>query len=254
MRRAPRTRTAAAVLAALALAPALHAADEGVLLSLEQGYETLDGDRPEWKSTALGAAWSGTSAAANVEWREVSRFGVSDRQGSIGGSGTWHDITLAVEASGSPDHELLPEYAAGFDLGVPVAKGLLLHAGARRAAYTQEDATLLRGGLEYYVGPARLAYTVINGRLESGESGTAHVIQADDYYGAANRVGLVAATGGEATRIDPNTVVVADVLSAAVVGRHWIHGPWGVSYVLSWTEQGDFYTRWGGVLGLIFRL
>ena len=251
--RAPGLGAAATVLAVLALPPPAGATDE-VLLSLEQGYETLDRDRPEWQSTALGAAWSGEAGAANVEWREVSRFGVSDRQWSVSGSGVQHDITLTVEFSGSPDHELLPEYAAGFDLGVPVMKGLLAHAGARRAAYTEEDATIVRGGFEYYVGAARAAYTAVNGRLESGESGTAHVLQGDWYYGEANRLGLVAAAGGEATRIDPDTVVVADVVSAALVGRHWIHGPWGISYVLSWTEQGDFYTRWGGVLGLIFRV
>lgn len=241
---------AVALLAALALPPPLAAE---VLLTLEQGYEQLDGDRPEWLSTALAATYAGTAGDALVEWREVSRFDVSDREWRVVGAGRQGDVTLSIEFSGSPDHELLPEYAAAFDLAVPVIKPLVLHGGARQAAYTQEDATIVRGGFEYYVGNARASYTAVYGRLESGDAGTAHVVQGDWYYGKRSRLGAVFAAGGEATRIDPASVIVADVRSAALTGRHWFADAWGVTYVASWTEQGDFYTRWGGMLGLIFR-
>lgn len=242
----------AACAAALWLASTSAAAE--VLLGLEQGYETLDRDRPEWRHSALSAHWSDPRGGVRGEWREVSRFGVSDREARVAGTAQQDGLTLTVEFTGSPDHELLPEFSAGFELTVPVGQGFVVNAGSRRAAYDEDDTTVLRGGVEYYVGAARAAYTAVNGRLESGDSGTAHVVQADWYYGDGSRIGAVAAAGGEATRIDPDTVVVADVVSAALVGRHWLQGPWGLSYALTWTEQGDFHTRWGGVLGLLFRL
>lgn len=242
---------AAMILAALAVSPPL-AAD--VLLTVEQTHEQLDGDRPAWRSTAIAATYAGDAGDGLVEWREVGRFGVSDREWRVVAAGREGDITLTMEFSGSPDAELLPEFAAAFDLAVPVTKPLVLHGGVRRAIYTDEDATIYRAGFEYYVGAARASYTAVNGRLESGDAGTAHVAQGDWYYGEHSRVGLVVAAGGEATRVDPTSVVVADVRSAALTGRHWFTGAWGISYVASWTEQGDFYTRWGGMLGLIFRI
>jgi YaiO family outer membrane protein len=225
-----------------------------VLLSFERGHETLDGDRPAWRSSALAAHWSTARGGVRGEWREVSRFGVADREARLAGTAHQDGLTLTVEFTASPDHELLPEFSGGFELNVPVGAGFVANAGGRRSAYDEDDATVLRGGIEYYVGAARAAYTAVNGRLESGDSGTAHVIQADWYYGDGNRLGAIAAAGGEATRIDRDTVVVADVISLALVGRHWLHGPWGLSYALTWTEQGDFYTRAGGVLGLLYRL
>jgi YaiO family outer membrane protein len=239
---------------ALALVALPWPAVADVLLTLEQGYEELDGDLPAWQSTAFAATYAGDAGDALVEWREIGRFGVADREWRVVGAGRQGDLTLTVEFSGSPDHELLPETAAAFDLAVPVVKALVLHGGVRRAAYTEEDATLYRGGFEYYVGAARASYTAVNGRLESGDSGTAHILQGDWYYGEHNRLGLVVAAGGEATRIDPDTVVVADVRSAALTGRHWFADAWGITYVAGWTEQGDFYTRQGGMLGLIFRI
>jgi YaiO family outer membrane protein len=130
---------------------------------------------------------------------------------------------------------------------------MVAHLVGRRAEYPEDTATGVGGGLEYYRGNGRLAYELLSTRLQHGDSGTAHVVHADWYYGEENRVGVAAAIGDEATRLSPDEVIVTDVRSVALAGRHWLHQRWGLAWAATWTEQGDFHTRTGGTLGILFR-
>jgi len=248
-------RAAARWLAAVvALAPAAALAAPGTTLGVEHGRDTLDNDSPDWRSTTVSLAHAGSDGSLNLEWRGVERFGLHDDQWVLGGrSPITENVGLSVEFLGSADPALLPEFGTTFDIDVRLAPALVAHFGGRRADYPEDTATGLVAGLEYYRGAARAAYSLITSRLQSGDSGTAHVLQLDRYYGDGSRIGVLAAVGDEATRTSPAAVVVADVRSLALVGRHWFGVSWGLAYTGSWTEQGDFYTRRGGALGLLFR-
>lgn len=249
-------RDAAPILAAvLVLAPLAAVAAKDTTLGAEYGQDRLDNDTPDWHSTTLSLTHGDRDSVLNLEWRRIGRFGRRDDQWVLGGHAPVTDsVGLGAEVSGSADPTLLPQFAASFDVDVQLPAALVAHLGGRRADYPDDTATTLSAGLEYYLGAGRLAYSLINARLQSGDSGTAHVLNLDWYYrDDGSRVGLVGAVGDEATRISPAAVTVADVRSAALAGRHWLGRSWGATYAFSWTEQGDFYTRTGGTLGFLFR-
>lgn len=241
------------IAAVLAVAVRPAGADQ-TILSLEHGVDRLDTAAPDWRATTLALAWRGAEHAWHAAWRDVERFGLADAQGLIGGrAALTEDLGVTVEVNASTEHAVLPEFGADLDLDLRVSRAVVLHLGARQARYPEDTAIAFAPGIELYHGDWRGAYTLINARLDDGASGTAHVVQLDRYYGDDSRVGIVGVAGGEATRIDAGTVVVADVTSAALTGRHWFGRCIGVSYVYGWTEQGDFYSRQSSGLGLLVR-
>lgn len=245
---------AGALAAALVLACPAGAASPDTTLAVEHGRDRLDTDAPDWRNTTVALTHAGNRSALNLEWRRIERFDTHDDQWVLGGHApVTETVGLTVEFAGSSDPAVVPEFGTTFDVDVQLPYALVAHVGGRRADYPEDTATALVAGLEYYRGAGRVAYSLINARLQSGDSGTTHVLNGDFYYGEGSRIGLVGAIGDEATRISPAAVLVADVRSVALVGRHWFGASWGASYVLSWTEQGDFYTRSGGTLGFLYR-
>lgn len=249
------TGAAARALAALfALAPAAALAGSVTTLGLEHGRDHLDNGTPEWRNTTFSLVHGAGSEVLNLEWRGIERFGERDDQWVVGAHSAIDDtLGLGVEFAAAGDPAIVPEFGMRVDLDARLPGAVVAHLGVRAADYPDDKARTLVAGVEHYRGAVRVAYTLSNARLKSGDSGTAHVVNADWYYGDGSRVGVVGATGDEATRVSPAAVIVTDVRSAAVVGHHWLGAAWGVSYACSWTEQGDFYTRTGGTLGLLYR-
>jgi YaiO family outer membrane protein len=243
---------AAALGAAMFALPAAALAD--TTLGAEYGQDSLDNGTRDWRNTALTLVTGGRGSTLDLEWRTVERSGFHDDQWVAGGhTPLGKDFGLGIEFAGSSHPDLLPELGMRLDLDFQLPQGLVGHAGVRRSDYPQDTANAFSGGVEWYFASERLSYTLVNARLDSGGSGTVHVLEFDHYYGEDNRVGLIGASGQEATRIDPTLVVLSDVTTVALVGRHWLGASWGLGYDLHWVDQGDFYTRKGGTLGLLFR-
>jgi YaiO family outer membrane protein len=62
------------------------------------------------------------------------------------------------------------------------------------------------------------------------------------YYSDVSSVGIILAAGQEATSLG-QSVVLASIRSAAIVGRHRINADWALTYTFAHTRQGDFYQR-----------
>ena len=245
-------RAAATLAAALALASAPAAAATTTFGAAHE-IEHLD-TGGNWDRTVVSLERrGGKHRSLLLEWRSIGRFDVRDDEFALGAHAPLTDgAGLAIEFSGAADPAIVPELAMRLDLDIKLSRGLVGHVIGRRASYPEDTTTGFGGGLEYYFGAWRLAYEAIATSLKQGDSGTAHIAHTDWYYGDENRVGLVAAFGDEATRLSPDAVIVTDVRSAALAGRHWPHPRWGVTWAASWTEQGDFHTRTGGTLGILF--
>lgn len=214
-----------------------------------------DNNIPDWTSTNYSAAWYGTERRTLYgQWHRLQRFDVNDDQFVVGGYAPMsHRLGLSVEGSHSPEHRLVPQNSLSADLGLSLNDKLIAHIGGNQSHFSEEDANALQAGLELHRPTWRLSYTLTHGWLQSGESGNSHTAECDRYYGQNSQIGLVLSTGAQPTRIDPDTVVVTDVRSATLSGRHWLGRAWGVSYAYGWTDQSDFYTRQGGSLGLLIR-
>ena len=110
---------------------------------------------------------------------------------------------------------------------------------------------MISAGLERYFGRQRAFYTLNNGKPEGAGSATAHRIGVDHYYAEErSRVGVSATWGREVENIPPTGVLTSDVRALNLDGRHWVSAAWAMTWELGTHEQGSFYRRTGGRLGV----
>lgn len=249
-------RRGAPLLAALLLALLGRAA---AALELEAGttHERLTNDRPDWNSLYLEAAHDLAPRRTLYGWvREVERFDLRDSELA---AGYYHPFdpswTALVEASYSPDHNVLAEASALGQLSWAGGGGWVLSGGARFSRYTENGTRLLTAGVERYFAVYRAAYTLYNGKPEGAGSASSHRLAFDHYYfGERSRVGVAVTWGREVENVGPPSgIITSDVRALNLVGRHWLTSSWALSWELGTHEQGDLYRRTGGKLGLRHR-
>jgi YaiO family outer membrane protein len=238
------------LLAGLALwAGAAHAQE------IEAGFsrETLTGGRPDWESRYLEGAYRfGERQTLYGQLRETERFGLRDTEVMAGLylplSRSW---TALVEASGSETHRVLPHSSIYGELHLEFLRGWGAKAGLRRSKFTNAEVDVRVLGFERYFGAWRAAYTLYSGRPEqAADWEEAHQLRLDRYYGERSSIGLAFTSGREAENVGPPLgIVVSDVESVSLIGRHWLGNSWAVSYELLAHEQGDLYRRRGLRIG-----
>lgn len=238
----------------LAWLPALNCiAQESMPASdvgLSIGRERLSNGSPDWNDTQLQFNHRfAPRHVGGVTLARTERFGLRDTQlGLSYVRPLQKDWTLALEASASGTHRVLPRHAFGAAVQVEFAPAWLLHGGLKTTSY---DAVTVNQGmlmLERYAGSmsASLAW-----RPARAYGTTAHAweARASYYYGERSSAGLILASGKEAASIGP-TVAITSVDAIALVGRHWFNRHWGINGGFSRTRQGDLYSRNGINLGL----
>jgi len=243
----------ATTLAALSIAAPALAQTEAPFtrLSLAGEHSRLDNGNADWREAMVQASrhWSQRQVAL-VELAQTRRFGLEDTR--VAASYT-HPLapTLAatVQASASPTHRVLARHAAGVVLQYEFQPAWLVHTGLAHTRYNDGEVTQATLMLERYFGDfsASLAWRpahALGARTDSFE------LRGSYYYGQGSSVGVIAATGREATQLGAGAIALAQVDALALVGRHAIGGPWALTYALSRTRQGSFYTRTSASLGV----
>ena len=240
------------------LALALFAGRAGAL-ELEGGltHERLTKDRPDWSSVYLEAAHDlAPRRTLYGLLRRTERFDLRDTEFA---AGYYHPFdanwTALVEASYSPDHNVLPESSALGHISWARAGGWVLSGGLRVSEYTENGARVAMAGIERYFGSYRAAYTLYNGKPEGESSASSHRLAFDHYYaGERSRIGVAVTWGREVEYVGPPTgIIVSDVRALILIGRHWLTPSWALSWDFGTHEQGDLYRRTGGRLGLRHR-
>ncbi|HEX6692600.1 MAG TPA: YaiO family outer membrane beta-barrel protein [Burkholderiales bacterium] len=248
----PRAWLSAAMLLGLLARPA-------AALETEAGatYERLTNDEPDWKSLYLEAAHAfAPRQTLYGTLRETERFDLRDRELSAGYAHPFGTAWTAVlEASHSPEHNVLPDKSFFGQLYWAAGGGWVLNGGARFSEYTDTDTRILTAGVERYFSSYRASYTFYNGKPEDTGSASSHRLAFDHYYyGERSRVGMAVSWGREVENVGPPSgIVTSDVRALSVVGRHWLTPEWAVAWELGTHEQGDFYRRTGGRLALRYR-
>lgn len=237
---------AAAPLLAWAQAP-----DQPTSVELAYGRESLSNGSPDWQETTLDI---GHRLAAReylgASLRRTGRFGLWDHGVWATYARPWNErLVASIEGSVSPGARFLARATLAGALQYEFAPGWLVHGGLKAARY--EQSRVLEGSLrlERYVSDFSwsVAWKPVRGLGRYAQSFEA---RGSYYYGNRNMVGLIAATGREATSVGAQDVVLADVRSVALVGRHHIGPNWALTYAIARTRQGGFYTRTGGRLGV----
>lgn len=227
-------------------------------LEVELGatHEELTNNQPDWSSVYLEA--TRTFRPRNTLYgglRQTRRFGLDDSEAY---GGLYYPIaqawTVLVEASVSPEHNVLPKHSVFGQLHRELAGGLVAHLGARFTDYSGSDVRMGVAGAEYYWADFRAAYTFYSSRLEGAGSAPAHRFQLNYYYGDGSSTGIAYTSGREAENVGPpRGVITSDVRDWTLTGRHWFSKDWAVSYDLLTHEQGTLYRRQGARLGLRHR-
>jgi len=222
-------------------------------------YEDLSKGYDAWKSLYLeGEDRYQAGRAFYGRARFTERYRLDDTELMLGTAQRLTDqVAVQIEASASPDHEVLPEYSLLVGSTARFAQAWDLGLIAKHSAYTRTYSNLYSLGLGRDMGAHRLEYTLYMGKAEEASEVFAHRLQWNWYYGERSRVGLYAAVGQETENTgEPGggQLLTDSVRSVGIIGRHWFgEGPWGIGYHLWSHEQSDRYTRSGGSLGLRYR-
>lgn len=245
------------ILLALVLAPVGARADapatQATQAEIGFSHYALSNGYANWDSTYLDAAHQfGERHSLYGEVQQARRFNLNDREVS---GGYYHPLTptltALIEASTSPEHNFLAQHSVFGQLQAALGGGWDVQAGLRHSAYTQtsSDVTVLTG--ERYWGSFRAAYQLYLAKLQGSGTAPSHVGQIAYYYSDRDNLTLAVARGRQAESLGPGLgVLLVDVRSVTLSGRHWINPAWAVSYEALTESQGNLYTRKGIRLGL----
>jgi YaiO family outer membrane protein len=248
-------RTRTGLLAALALQLAHGAiAQEAPAnrITVLGEHSALDNGYADWNEASLQYARQlGPRHSVEAGLARTRRFGLDDTQLSAAYNLPLSEpLTLGLAATYSDTHRVLPRHSLGATLSWEFRPTWLLHGGLKQTRY---DGSRVDQGslmLERYFGnySASLAWKPVR---TQGTRADGFELRGNHFYAEGSSVGLIAAVGKEATQVGPDTLVMADVRSLALVGRHRLGtGPWSLVYAVSRTRQGDFYHRTGASLGV----
>lgn len=249
---------AALSLAAIdASAQAVQTAEESGrnMLGVSTARESLSNGGRDWRESAvrfrheIGDGRERRRHLVEVAAGETSRFGLHDSQfAATYVTPLASTLTATIDASASPTHRVLAKQALGAALQFEFAPAWLLHTGTRTTRY---DTVRVNQGLlmlENYVSAFSWAAAW---RPARAYGATAHGFELRGSYYANDRdaVTLSLGAGKEAASL-PGGVVLAQVRSLTLTGRHAIDRDWSFTYAAGVTRQGDFYTRRGINLGV----
>lgn len=245
------------LLAFLLLPPVVRAADlpPGTADEAEAGFshEALDRGYTNWDSAYLdGSHRFGERNSVYGELRETRRFGLRDREVS---GGYYHPLgetwTGLIEASVSPDHNVLPQDSLSGRLQKAFDGGWDVQAGLRHNTYNTASGNLMVVTGERYWGNYRAAYTLYLSKLQGSGAAPSHMGQISYYYGGNSYLTLGFAKGRQVESLGPGLgVLITDVTGKSLSGRHWLDPRWGLSYEVISEHQGNLYSRRGIRLGL----
>lgn len=249
------------LLLALLLSPPLSLAADAPTTpnEAEMGFshDALNKGYANWDSSYLdGSHQFGERHSIYGELREARRYNLTDREIS---GGYYHPLadtwTALLGASVSPDHHVLPKDSLLVQLQKALDGGWDVQAGLRRSLYNPSataiatDIMALTG--ERYWGNYRAAYTLYLGKLQGSGTAPSHALQLSYYYADHSYCTLGGAKGRQAESLGSGLgVLLTEVSSTSLSGRHWLNPGWGLSYEAIVEHQGNLYTRKGIRLGL----
>ncbi len=220
-------------------------------VELAHQHDSLTRGLTHWRDTSLSFAHSYAPRQTLALFaRQTRRFELDDTEIGLG---YWHPLgqrlTLSIDAAGSPTHRVLARHSLGANLQYEFAPAWLLHTGYKSTRYNNTDVRQGQFMLEHYFASfsASLAWRPVSALSRRSDS---FELRGSYYYGDKSMVGLILAAGQEATATGSQGVVLADVRSAALLGRHWLGNHWALTYAIARTRQGSFYTRTGVRLGV----
>lgn len=217
-------------------------AQTGAELSTESSQ--LSNGSPDWNELSLRIHRKrGPRDVKELTLTQTRRFGLEDQQISgLYAAPITDKLTATFGANVSPSHRVLARHGIDGTLQYEFAPGWLAHAGLGDRRYDNVNVTQGSLVLEHYFSSFSVSAAWRPVRA-LGVNASSSELRGSYYYGDSNSIGLIVSSGQEATTVSANTVLLADVRAAALLGRHWLGRQWSLSYAISTTRQGNFYNR-----------
>ena len=222
-------------------------------VELGASHDALDKGYADWSSYYVDASHRFAERhSVYGELRETSRFNLHDREISGGYyyplDPTW---TALLEASASPDHFVLPRESLFGQLQKSFADGWDIQAGFRRSQYNTAPTDLMVLTGERYWGNFRASYKLYLGKTTGSGAAPSHNVQLAYYYTGRDFFMASLSKGRQLENLGPGLgVLITDVSSASLSGRHWLNAVWQLSYEALEERQSNLYTRKGIRLGI----
>jgi len=217
------------------------------------GYEDVSGGLTAWQRYYIEGMYRfGRHKTLYGQILHTDRFNVTDQELV---SGLYYPLgirtTGVAEISYSPSHNALASKSLFGQLQVTLPDDWGLHIGHRIKQHPDTNINITSITLENYFSDYRGAYTLSKSSLSGTGLRTGHNLRFSRYYGDSNSIGIALASGREAEYIATSqTTIDFDTSAFTIIGRHWLHNNWAISYTFNLHEQGDSYTRRGVTLGL----
>ncbi|MDO8248182.1 MAG: YaiO family outer membrane beta-barrel protein [Rhodoferax sp.] len=211
-------------------------------LSFESSH--LSNNSPDWRAESLRITHKrGPREVRELALTHTRRFGLDDSQFSGSYSTALSDkLTATVGANFSPSHRVLARQGLDAAIQYEFAPAWLAHAGLGTKRYDTANVNQASLGLEHYFSSFSVAAAWRPVRA-LGINASSTELRGTYYYGDANSVGLIVSSGQEATSVNANTVLLADVRATAILGHHKLGRYWAVNYALTRNRQGSFYNQ-----------
>ncbi len=216
-------------------------------------HDTLTNNQANWSSAYLdGLHRFGERHSVYGELRQTQRFNLTDRELS---GGYYHPLdptwTALIEASTSPEHNVLPKDSLLGQLQKSFAGGWDMQVGVRRSLYNNASADILVLTGERYWGDFRAAYRLYLSKLQNAGVAPNNNVLFSYYYTTRSNVTFNFAKGRQVESLGPALGVLAtDVTTTSLYGLHWLTPSWGVSYEGLLEHEGNLYSRKSIRLGL----
>jgi len=229
-----------------------HAQSNGTTTSIRAfgSNEKLSNGGPDWTETGVGVKFDlKPKQMLDLAAVDAHRFGMHDSQyAAVYTQPLDPKLVATLGATASPTHRFLAKDAFAGSLQYEFVHAWLVHGGMRHSSY---DAVSVNEGiflLEHYF--SNFSWIVgWHPTRAYGTNANSYELRGTYYYGDKDSISLIASNGEEASSI-PGGVVLTNVTSGALVGRHWLTPDWALSYGATYSRQGDFYTRRGLNFGL----
>ena len=214
----------------------------------------LSNDTPDWRAQSARITYKhGPRDVREVTLTRTSRFGLTDQQiGGVYSMPSGDRLTATLAANFSPSHRVLARHGVDASLQYEFAPAWLLHGGLGNNRYDQVNVNQGRLALEHYFSSFSVVAAWRPVRAFGVDTASSE-FRANYYYADHSFVGVSVSHGREATFVNAGSVVLANVRSAALTGRHELPRHWAIRYALTHTRQGDFHSRDGVQLGVEYR-
>lgn len=236
-------RRLALALACLA-ATVAFAEPAGVELRPFGARENLDNGFEDWREAGAELAWRNTEGRLlYLRGRETERYGLRDREAAAGLAlpiaPAWQ---LAIEATGTRDAQVLPEWSAIATLYRKLEGGWVASGSWKELQYVTSGVSTATAGIERYIGALRLAYTGYLSRPHGQAWSPTHRVVAAWYGDGLTRLELGAARGRESENT-PAGLITSNVRGYTFSGTLGLSPAWALTLDVEHQQQGDFYTR-----------